>query len=247
PGLLAVLRRIEAAGHVETARRAKQHVSRIYRFAIAAGRATTNPAAGLEEALAARRATEHFAAIIEPARLGALLPAIDAFDGTAPVRAALKLAPFVFVRPGELRRAEWAEIDLETTTWEIPAHKMKTGRPHVVPLAAQAVAILRELAPSTGAGRYVFPGARTSKRPMSENTLAAGLRRLGYGTGEVTIHGLRATARTLLDEVLSYRADIIEHQLAHAVHDANGRAYNRTSFLAERTTMMQAWADYVRA
>lgn len=247
PELLTALRRIEAAGNVETARRAKQHVSRVYRFAMAAGKADANPAAGLEEALQARPAAQHFAAITSPAHLGALLRAIDGFQGTPAVTAALKLAPLLLVRPGELRKAEWAEVDLEEALWSLPPGKMKMREPHLVPLPRQAVAILRDLRPWTDRSRYVFPGGRSAHRPMSENALNAALRRLGYTTGEVTVHGFRATARTLLDEVLQFRPDIIEHQLAHQVRDANGRAYNRTTFLAERHAMLQRWADYLDA
>lgn len=245
PDLLSALRRIEEAGNIETARRCKQHVSRTYRYAIAAGKATHNPAAGLEEALAAKPRPKHFAAITDPDKLGALLRAIEGFDGTPPVRAALRVAPYLLVRPGELRQMEWAEVNLDGALWSIPAAKMKQDRDHFVPLPGQAVAILREMEPWSGAGRYVFPGGRSAKRPMSENALTAALRRIGYPGDEVTVHGLRATARTLLDEVLHFRADYIEHQLAHAVRDANGRAYNRTSFLVERREMLQVWADYL--
>ena len=245
PELLKALRRIEQAGTIETARRCRQHVSRIYRFAIASGLASVDPAAGLEDALTAKPRARHFAAITTPDRLGALLRTIDSLDGTPQVCAALRLAPMLLVRPGELRRMEWDEIDLDGALWSIPAAKMKRGRDHLVPLPEQAVAILRELEPWTGGGRYVFPGGRSAERPMSENALTAALRRIGYTGDEVTIHGFRATARTLLDEMLGFRPDYIEHQLAHAVRDANGRAYNRTSFLNERRNMLQAWADYL--
>lgn len=245
PELLEALRRVEKAGNVETARRCKQHVSRVYRYAIAGGLAVHNPAAGLEEALAAKPRPKHFAAITDPDKLGALLRAIEGFDGTSPVRAALHIAPYLLVRPGELRQMEWQEVDLHGALWSIPAAKMKMDRDHLVPLPTQAVGILRELEPWTTGGRYVFPGGRTAERPMSENALTAALRRIGYSGDEVTVHGFRATARTLLDEVLQFRPDYIEHQLAHAVRDANGRAYNRTSFLEERRNMLQAWANYL--
>lgn len=245
PELLSALRRVEEAGNIETARRCKQHVSRTYRYAIAAGKATHNPATGLEEALAARPRPKHFAAITDPDKLGAFLRAIEGFDGTPPVRAALRIAPYLLVRPGELRQMEWAEVDLDGALWSIPAEKMKMDRDHLVPLPDQAVGILRELEPWSAGGRYVFPGGRSAERPMSENALTAALRRIGFTGDEVTVHGLRATARTLLDEVLQFRPDYVEHQLAHAVRDANGRAYNRTSFLNERREMLQTWADYL--
>jgi len=159
--------------------------------------------------------------------------------------ALLKLSPLVFTRPGEVREAAWAEIDLDAGEWNIPAERMKLRLPHVVPLAPQAVAILRDLYPLTGNGRYVFPGARSAKRPLSNMAVNAALRRMGYDKDTMTAHGFRAIARTILDEVLGFRVDIIEHQLAHAVKDANGRAYNRTSFLPQRRKMMDAWADYL--
>lgn len=245
PDLLVALRRIEKAGNIETARRAKQHVSRIYRFAIAAGQVTHNPAEGLEEALVAKPRAKHFAAVTDPDKLGALLRAIDGYNGTPEVSAALRLVPLLFVRPGELRRAEWAEVDLDGALWEIPSKKMKTGRPHLVSLSTQALDILHELRPWTERSRYVFPGR--GNRPMSDAAMTAAFRRMGYSGDEVTAHGFRATARTLLDETLDFRPDWIEHQLAHAVRDANGRAYNRTTFLNERRQMMQAWADYLEA
>ncbi|MEX2575439.1 MAG: integrase arm-type DNA-binding domain-containing protein [Halofilum sp. (in: g-proteobacteria)] len=245
PELLDVLRRVEKAGTLQTARLCKQHVARTYRYAIAAGLAAHNPAAGLEEALSARPRPRHFSAITDPDKLGGLLRAIEAFEGTPPVRGALRLAPYLLLRPGELRQMEWSELDLEGALCSIPAGKMKMDRDHLVPLPDQALAILRELEPWYGEGRWVFPGGRSVERPMSENALIAALRRLGYTGDEVTIHGLRATARTLLDEVLHFRPDFIEHQLAHAVRDANGRAYNRTTFLNERREMLQIYADYL--
>lgn len=245
PELLDALRRIEKAGTIETAYRCKQHVSRIYRFAIASGLANHNPAAGLEDALSAKPRAKHFAAITDPGQLGGLMRAIDGFDGTPQVRAALRIAPYLLTRPGELRRMEWAELDLDGALWSIPAEKMKMDRDHLVPLPNQAVSILREMEPWSGGERYVFPGGRSVERPMSENALTAALRRIGYTGDDVTIHGLRATARTLLDEALQFRPDYIEHQLAHAVRDANGRAYNRTTFFNERRDMLQTWADYL--
>lgn len=170
---------------------------------------------------------------------------MDAYQGSLVTKCALRLAPLLFVRPGELRQAEWAEFDLDGAQWNIPATKMKMREPHLVPLAPQAVEILRELQPLTGNGRYVFPSARSLQRPMSNNAVLSALRRMGYGTDEMSGHGFRAMARTVLDEVLHFRPDYIEHQLAHAVKDPNGRAYNRTAHLAERRKMMSAWADYL--
>ena len=244
PDILAVLRRIDDRGARETAHRARTNIGQVIRYAIATGRAERDPTGDLRGAIPPP--TEHnHAAIIETDRVGELLRAIDAYDGHFPTRCALQLAPLVFVRPGELRQAEWAEIDLDAAQWNLPAHKMKTREPHIVPLASQAVAILRELYPLTGAGRYVFPGGRSPKRPMSNNATNAALRRMGFDKDTMTTHGFRAMARTILDEGLHFRPDYIEHQLAHAVKDANGRAYNRTSFLPERRKMMQAWADYL--
>jgi integrase len=242
--LLATVNRVVDRGAVESAHRALQNVGQIMRYAIATGRAARNPAADLRGALPSVKATHH-AAIIEPANIGGLLRAMDTYSGSLVTRCALQLAPLVFVRPGELRQAEWAEMDLDAAQWNIPADKMKTGEPHLVPLAPQAVAILRELQPFTGAGRYCFPSARSRQRPMSNNAVNAALRRMGYDKDTMTGHGFRAMARTILDEVLHFRPDYIEHQLAHAVKDPNGRAYNRTAHLAERRKMMAAWADYL--
>ncbi len=243
--LLAVVHRIADRGATETAHRALRSCGQVFRYAIATGRAERNPASDLRGALPPIREAAHRAAIVDPAALGGLLRAIDSYQGEFPTRCALRLAPLVFVRPGELRQAEWAEIDLAAAEWNIPAAKMKTREAHLVPLAPQAVAILQELHALTGRGRYVFPNPRTGSRPMSNNGVLAALRRMGYGKDEMTGHGFRATARTLLDEVLHFRPDYIEHQLAHAVRDPNGRAYNRTAHLAERRKMMAAWADYL--
>lgn len=245
--LLTVLRRIEARGAVESAHRTLQNCGQIFRYAIATGRAERNPAADLRGSLAPVKAT-HRAAITDPQAIGGLLRASDDYQGSIVTKSALRLAPLVFVRPGELRTMEWAELDLDTAQWNIPADKMKTREPHLVPLSAQAVAILRELEPLTsreGRGRYVFPSARSPKRPMSNNAVLSALRRMGYAKEEMSGHGFRAMARTILDEVLHVRPDYIEHQLAHAVRDTNGRAYNRTSHLPERRAMMQQWADYL--
>ncbi len=242
--VLDVLRRIEQSGAIETAHRVRNYCSQIFRFAIASGRAERDVAADLKGAL--RSPTKrHYAAITDPTQLGALLRAIDGFEGSFVVRCALRITPYVFVRPGELRQMEWADVDLERGQWRIPGSRMKTGSDHIVPLAQQVRAVLSDLRDLTGEGRFAFPSNRTRVRAMSENTLNAALRRLGYTTEEVTAHGFRATARTLLDEELGERPDFIEHQLAHAVRDPNGRAYNRTAYLEERVRMMQRWADYL--
>ncbi len=244
PDVLAVLQRIEGRGVIETAHRARVNIGQVMRYAVATGRATTDPTPSLRGALTPWTSS-HRAAITDPDAVGELLRATDGYTGSYMVRAALRLAPLVFVRPGELRQAEWAEIDLDAAEWNIPAHKMKMREPHPVPLATQAVAILRDLYPFTGSRRYVFPGERSPKRAISNNTLNAALRRIGYDKDAMTAHGFRAMARTMLDEQLGFRADLIEHQLAHAVRDPLGRAYNRTHHLPERRKMMQAWADYL--
>jgi len=242
--LLTTINRVVERGAVESAHRILQNCGQVFRYAIVTGRTERNPAADLRGALPPVKET-HRAAITEPKAIGGLLRAIDAYTGSLVTRCALQLAPLVFVRPGELRQAEWTEIDLDAAEWNIPAEKMKTRLPHLVPLSTQAVAVLLELQPLTGRGQYVFPGGRTPKRPMSNNGVLAALRRMGFAKDEMSGHGFRAMARTTLDEVLHFRPDYIEHQLAHAVRDPNGRAYNRTAHLAERRKMMQAWADYL--
>lgn len=243
PDVLTVLRRIEARGVVETAHRVAMHIGQVFRYAVATGRADRNPVADLKGALPPRR-SEHFASLTDPKAVGELLRSLDAFSGTFPVQCALRLAPLLFVRPGELRAARWADIDLEAKEWRYVTPKTKT--PHLVPLAPQAVAILRELQPLTGHRVHVFPGGRDPKRAMSEAAINAALRRLGVDTKtQMTGHGFRATARTLLHEVLNFAPEVIEHQLAHRVPDALGAAYNRTKFLPERVRMMTAWADYL--
>jgi integrase len=246
PEFLRVGRRMEERGALESAHRVLQTCGQVMRYAIATGRADSNPVADLKGAIASP-AERHHAAITDPVVLGGLLRAIEGYTGDITTRAALKLSALLFARPGELRHAEWGEIDLDAGEWNIPAGKMKMRQPHLVPLCEQAVAILRELHPLTGRGQYVFPGGRSPRRPMSNNAINAALRRMGYGTDVMTAHGFRATARTILDEVLGYRVDFIEHQLAHAVKDPNGRAYNRTAHLPERRKMMQGWADYLDA
>jgi integrase len=244
PELLATVNRIVDRGAVESAHRVLQNCGQVLRYAIATGRAERNPAADLRGALPPVKQS-HLAAITDPSAIGALLRAMDAYQGSLVTKCALRLAPLVFVRPGELRQAEWAEFDLDAAEWNLPAEKMKMREPHLVPLAPQAVAILQEIHALTGRGRYVFPSARSPQRPMSNNAVLSALRRMGYGIEEMSGHGFRAMARTVLDEVLHLRPDYIEHQLAHAVKDPNGRAYNRTAHLAERRKMMAGWADYL--
>lgn len=244
PELLTVVRRIEQRGAPESARRTLRICGQVFRYAVATGRAKSDPSGSLRGALATVKGG-HFAALTEPKQVGPFLRVLDGYEGTLIVRCALRLAPLVFVRPGELRHAQWSDMDLEGAEWRYTV--TKTDTPHVVPLSRQAVEILRDLRPLTGQGRYVFPSARTPKgdRPMSNNAILAALRRLGISKEEMTAHGFRAMARTLLDEVLGFRPDFIEHQLAHAVRDPNGRAYNRTAYLPERRVMMQKWADYL--
>ena len=248
PELLAVLRRAEAQELGETPRRLRQYCGQIFRYAIATGRADRDPAADLRGALKPHKA-QHHAAVTEPKAVGALLRAIEGFQGSPVTKTALCLAPLVFVRPGELRRAEWPEFDLEGGVWRIPAERMKMRDAHIVPLSRQAIAILRELEPLTNASdlrtsRYVFPSVRTRARPMSENTITAALRRLGYTSDEMTGHGFRSTASTLLNEQ-GWNRDAIERQLAHADRDGVRAAYNRAEHLPERKRMMQAWSDYL--
>ena len=242
PELLAVVRKIESRGALETAHRALGTCGQVLRYAVATGRTQRDPSGDLRGALPPTKG-EHFAAVTDPKRAGELLRAINGYQGTLTVQCALRLAPLVFVRPGELRRAQWADIDLDKAEWRYTVSKTDTQ--HIVPLCKQAVAILREVHGLTGAGQYVFPGGRSPKRPMSDNAILAALRRMGIGKDEMSGHGFRAMARTILDEVLGVRPDFIEHQLAHAVRDPNGRAYNRTAHLPERRKMMQQWADYL--
>ena len=242
PEVLAVLRRIENRGALDTAHRAQQNCGQIFRYAVADGRAQRDPCGDLRGALPPVK-QNHFASITGPPAVGELLRAIDGFRGTFVVQCALRLAPLFFVRPGELRKAEWAHFDLDKAEWRYLASKTKTE--HLVPLASQAVAILHELHALTGHGRYVFPG-RDPQKPMSEAAVNAALRRMGYDTKtEITGHGFRAMARTILHEEIGIAPEIIEHQLAHRVPDSLGTAYNRTKFIKERRAMMQRWADYL--
>lgn len=243
PELLDVLRKIEGRGAVESAHRARATCSQVFRYAIQTDRASRDPSADLRGAIAAPTRT-NFAAVVDPKQIGALLRALDGYKGMPESSAALRLAPLVFVRPGELRQAEWAEFDLDAAEWRLPAEKMKAKAPHIVPLSRQAVEILRSIAPLTGRGRYVFPSARGRGRPMSENTINAALRRLGYASDEMTGHGFRAMASTVLHE-MGWESDVIERQLAHGERNKVKAAYNRAQHLPERRKMMQAWADYL--
>jgi integrase len=242
--ILSALNRVVDRGAIESARRAGFNLAQIFRFAIDNEMADRNPAANLGSTLPSVE-TKHRAAITDVKEIGGLLRAMESYQGSLVTQCALRLAPLVFVRPVELRSAEWTEIDFDTALWAIPAEKMKMRESHIVPLSKQAVEILKELHPVTGKGRYVFPSAHSPKRAMSNNAVLSALRRMGYTKDEMSGHGFRAMARTVLDETLHIRPDYIEHQLAHAVRDPNGRAYNRTSHLAERKAMMQQWADYL--
>lgn len=244
PLLLMALRKIEERGAIETAHRARATAGLVFRYAIATGRATYNPAADLVGALSSTK-TKHFASITEPLEVGKLLRAIYGYEGSPVVAGALKLSALLFVRPGELRHARWEDVNTETAEWRYVTSK--TNTPHIVPLSTQALAVLSDMRPYTRRSPYLLPGVRSSARPISENTINAALRSLGFDNTMMTAHGFRAMARTLLDEALGFRPDFIEHQLAHAVRDPLGRAYNRTSHLQERTKMMQAWADYLDA
>ena len=242
--IISLLRTVEARGVIETADRIKIYCGQIFRYALNLEKITHNPVSDMRDVLK-KREHGHHAAITEPKQLAGLLRAIDAYEGSFVVKCALQLAPMFFVRPGELRKAEWSEFDLESAEWNIPASRMKMKQAHLVPLCKQAIAILKVLQTLTGNDQYLFPCHRTKLRPMSDVAMLAALRRMGFGKEEMTPHGFRATARTILDEVLQIRPDFIEHQLAHAVKDPNGRAYNRTAHLSERRKMMQQWADYL--
>jgi len=242
--LLAAVKKVESSGRLETAKRLLAFSGRVFRYAVATTRARHNIAADLQGALVAPK-VKHHAAIIDPKGVGALLRAIDGFEGQPVTLWALRLAPHVFVRPGELRQAEWSEIDLEAAIWRIPAARMKMKREHVVPLSKQAIVILTEARGLTGGGRLVFPGQRTPKRPMSENTLNAALRRLGYSADEMTSHGFRSTASTLLNESGKWSSDAIERALAHGDSDGVRGTYHRGTHWSERVMMAQWWSDYL--
>lgn len=240
--LLAHLRKIEDTGKIETARRCKQAASAVFRYGIVTERCERDPAGDLKEALQTP-IKRHFAAITDPAEFGKLLLAMDNYTGTPVVRAALQCSALWFCRPGELRHMEWEQVNWDQQQIEITTEK--THQQHIIPLSHQSMEILEELERLTGRGRYIFPSARGASRPMSENTVRVALRTLGYDRDQMTAHGFRATARTMLDEVLNYRIEWIEQQLAHEVKDANGRSYNRTKHLKQRRDMMQHWADYL--
>ena len=243
PELLAIVRSLETRGAFYTTHRVIQYCGQIFRYAIATGRAEHDITADLRGALPPHK-PKHFASITDPRQVGQLLRAIDGYRGHFTVACALKLAPLVFVRPSELRCAEWAEFDLDNAEWRIPAERMKMGEQHIVPLARQALEILKELKMVTGCGKYLFPSLRTAIRPISDNTVNAALRRLGYSTEEMTGHGFRSMASTLLNE-LGWNRDAIERQLAHGERNAVRAAYNYAEFLPERRKMMGAWADYL--
>lgn len=241
--LLQALRRVENRGAIETAHRILQVCGQVFRYAVATGRAEIDPSASLKGALPPTK-PKHHASVTEPAKIGELIRAMDKYSGSFVTAVALKFAPLVFVRPGELRHAEWSEFDLDNAEWRIPAAKMKMRTLHIVPLSKQAIALLKELMPVTGNGKYLFPSARTKQRPMSENTINAALRRLGYSKDEMTGHGFRSMASTILNEQ-GWNKDAIERQLAHSERDGVRAAYNHAEYLPERRTMMQAWADYL--
>jgi integrase len=242
--VLTVLRQVEARERYESARRLRSTIGTVFRYAIATARAQSDPTLALKGALISPKATPR-AAITEPKAFGALLRAIDSFDGQPGTRIALKLMALLFPRPGELRAAEWSEFDFDTAVWSIPAARMKMRRPHRVPLAAQAIAVLKQLREIAENGPLLFPGIRTAERPISDGTLNAALRRLGYGKDEVTAHGFRATASSLLNECGKWHPDAIERQLAHVENDDVRRAYARGEYWNERVEMMQWWADYL--
>lgn len=243
PELLAVLRRIESRGILDTAHRVHQQCGQVFRYAVATGRAERDPSTDLKGALPPVK-VKHHASIIEPQQIGGLLRAISGYSGSFVTVCALKLAPLVFARPGELRHAEWTEFDLEKAEWRIPADKMKMPSVHIVPLSKQAIAVIEALKPLTGTGKYLFPSIRTVTRPMSENTVNGALRRLGYTGDEMVGHGFRSMASTILNEQ-GWNRDAIERQLAHSERDGVRAAYNYAEYLPERKRMMQSWADYL--
>jgi len=247
PALLAAIRRIESRGALETAHRALACCGQVFRYAVATGRAERDPTGDLRGALPPVKKEKHFAAITDPLKVGELLRDIEGYQGSYVVKSAFKLSPLLFVRPGELRRMEWAEVDLSKAEWIIPADKMKMRVTHIVPLARQAVEVLREIQPVTGRGKYVFPGERDHDRPMSDNAIRSALRRMGWANDEMTPHGFRAMASTILDN-MGYKQEWLERQLAHEEPNKIKAAYKREAwrmYLPERIAMMQAWADYL--
>lgn len=246
PEIQSILDRVKGRGVIETARRAKTIIGQVYTYAIRKGWAMYDISAGFKRYLPSVQDTrKHMAAITDPKELAPFLRALDGYQGSFVTKCALRVAPLVFVRPGELRKAEWSEFDFERKEWVIPAAKMKMRVAHIVPLSDQVISILEELIPLTGNGKYLFPSLRSAERPMSDNTVNAAFKRMGFDGDTVVGHGLRATARTLIHEILGFTPDAIEAQLAHVVPDRHGRAYNRTVHLAERRKMMQQWADYL--
>ena len=245
PDLVAIIRRIEGRGAVDIAKRTHNLCGRVFRYGVGHGLCARDPSRDIELGDILSAATvQHHASVTDPNEAGALLRAIDGFTGSLVTRCALRLSPLVFVRPGELRHAEWAEFDFDKAQWRIPSHKMKMREQHVVPLSQQAIAILHDIQPLSGQGRYVFPGVRTSARPMSENTINAALRRMGYTKYEMTGHGFRSMASTLLHE-LGHQHAVIERQLAHGERNKVSASYNFAEYLPERRQMLQAWADYL--
>lgn len=242
--VLVAVRRIEGKGKLESARRTLQLAGSVFRYAVATARLKSDPTRDLKGALTSPTVT-HYGAVIDPAGVGQLLRSIDGYEGQPIIKFAMQLAPHVFVRPGELRHAEWSEIDLEGALWTIPAGKTKMRKEHVVPLSRQAIAILKDVQPLTGPSGYVFPSVRTRRRPMSDNTINAGLRRLGYATDEMTAHGFRAMASTLLNESGKWNPDAIERALAHGDTDKIRAAYHRGAHWKERVAMAQWWSDYL--
>lgn len=244
PEILSVLRRIESRGANELAHTVKRIIGQVFRYAIATGRATRNPVPDLQGALTPNTVTHH-PAITDPVQIGALLRATYGYTGHFATQCALKLSFLVMLRPGEIRKAEWEDIDLERKEWRIPAAKMKMRDEHIIPLSTQAIEIFKEMQPLTGSWRYVFPSIRSKDRPMSENTVNAALRRLGYSGNEMTAHGFRSMASTRLNEAHLFHPDAIERQLAHGDRDSVRAAYHRAQYLPERIKMMQWWADYL--
>ena len=243
PELLQVLKRVESRGAIETTHRVQQNCSQVFRYAVAIGLLESDPSRDLRGALPPWR-PEHYPTLTDPRRVGQLLQDIDAYEGGFITRCALKLSPLLFVRPGELRRAEWNEINLDAAEWRIPAPKMKGRAMHIVPLSSQALTVLSELKPLTGPNGWVFPGNRTNGEPMSENTVNAALRRLGYDRATMTAHGFRGMASTMLHEI-GWSSDVVERQLSHAERNSVKAAYNHAEHLPERRRMMQAWADHL--
>jgi integrase len=243
PELLTVLRRIEAKGTLETAHRTQQNCWQVFRYAVATGRAERDPSADLRGAIPPASG-KHMATITDPKEIAGLLRSIDDYRGSIIIRCALQLAPLVFVRPGELRHAEWSEINFDAAEWRIPAEKMKAGVLHIVPVSTQVLGVLRKIHPLTGHGRYVFPSPRTDSRPMSSNGILSALRRMGFAKEEMSGHGFRSMASTILNEQ-GWNRDAIERQLAHAERNSVRAAYNYAEFMPERTKMMQVWADYL--